>query len=278
MGDHDGGRRTAGSAAAHGGDAARAAQRRHLRPDPERRHGLGPARARSPAVPHPQHAGRHPRARRPADRARLSHRALGGRPAHAGGGRGADGARGPAVRGLLLRPVRRPHPGHDRHDGQPRLSQRRGDRAAPPDPLAADAAWRARRRHVRQGPAGDDAWRWRPCATCRACSCRAASRCRRATARTPARCSRSAPASPTARSRCEQAAELGCRACGSPGGGCQFLGTAATSQVVAEALGHDAAAQRAGAVGPADLAATWPGARRARWWPCRRAGSRRATS
>src|SRR2546427_5040331 len=35
----------------------------------------------------------------------------------------------------------------------------------------------------------------------------------------------------------EQAAELGCRACASPGGGCQFLGTAATSQVVGEALG-----------------------------------------
>lgn len=35
----------------------------------------------------------------------------------------------------------------------------------------------------------------------------------------------------------QEAAELGCRACGSPGGGCQFLGTAATSQVVAEALG-----------------------------------------
>jgi putative YjhG/YagF family dehydratase len=34
-----------------------------------------------------------------------------------------------------------------------------------------------------------------------------------------------------------QAAELGCRACATPGGGCQFLGTAATSQVVAEALG-----------------------------------------
>ena len=34
-----------------------------------------------------------------------------------------------------------------------------------------------------------------------------------------------------------EAAELGCRACGSPGGGCQFLGTAATSQVVSEALG-----------------------------------------
>ena len=35
----------------------------------------------------------------------------------------------------------------------------------------------------------------------------------------------------------EEAAEMGCRACGSPGGGCQFLGTAATAQVVGEALG-----------------------------------------
>src|SRR6185437_14142613 len=35
----------------------------------------------------------------------------------------------------------------------------------------------------------------------------------------------------------DYAAEVGCRTCASPGGGCQFLGTAATSQVVAEALG-----------------------------------------
>ncbi len=35
----------------------------------------------------------------------------------------------------------------------------------------------------------------------------------------------------------DYAAEMGCRACASPGGGCQFLGTAATSQVVGEALG-----------------------------------------
>src|SRR5918993_411070 len=34
-----------------------------------------------------------------------------------------------------------------------------------------------------------------------------------------------------------EAAELGCRACATAGGGCQFLGTAATAQVVAEALG-----------------------------------------
>ena len=34
-----------------------------------------------------------------------------------------------------------------------------------------------------------------------------------------------------------EAAEIGCRACGTPGGGCQFLGTAATSQVIGEALG-----------------------------------------
>ncbi len=35
----------------------------------------------------------------------------------------------------------------------------------------------------------------------------------------------------------EYAQDVGCRACASPGGGCQFLGTAGTSQVVAEALG-----------------------------------------
>ena len=35
----------------------------------------------------------------------------------------------------------------------------------------------------------------------------------------------------------KEAAEAGCRACASSGGGCQFFGTAATSQVVAEALG-----------------------------------------
>lgn len=35
----------------------------------------------------------------------------------------------------------------------------------------------------------------------------------------------------------EEAQDLGCRACATPGGGCQFLGTAATSQVVGEALG-----------------------------------------
>lgn len=35
----------------------------------------------------------------------------------------------------------------------------------------------------------------------------------------------------------EEAAEVGCRVCASAGGGCQFLGTAGTSQVVSEALG-----------------------------------------
>src|SRR4029079_4984391 len=51
----------------------------------------------------------------------------------------------------------------------------------------------------------------------------------------------------------QEAADLGCRACASPGGGCQFLGTAATSQVVAEALGlalpHSALAPSGEAVG-----------------------------
>ncbi len=35
----------------------------------------------------------------------------------------------------------------------------------------------------------------------------------------------------------QYAADMGCRACGSPGGGCQFFGTAATAQAIAEALG-----------------------------------------
>ncbi len=35
----------------------------------------------------------------------------------------------------------------------------------------------------------------------------------------------------------DDAAMLGCKACASPGGGCQFLGTAATAQVIAEAFG-----------------------------------------
>ncbi len=50
----------------------------------------------------------------------------------------------------------------------------------------------------------------------------------------------------------EEAASLGCKACGTPGGGCQFLGTAATSQVVGEALGlaplHSALAPSGSAV------------------------------
>ena len=55
--------------------------------------GWNPRELVAAAVPDPQHAGRHSRARRHADRAGLSHRPLGGRPARAGGGRGARRAR-----------------------------------------------------------------------------------------------------------------------------------------------------------------------------------------
>ena len=56
-------------------------------------------------------------------------------------------------------------------------------------------------------------------------------------AKTPARCRRSARATRTARSRSKKRPPPAARPVRSPGGGCQFLGTAATSQVVAEALG-----------------------------------------
>ena len=52
----------------------------------------------------------------------------------------------------------------------------------------------------------------------------------------------------------EYAAEVGCRACATPGGGCQFLGTAATSQVVAEALGLSSDSLGAGALWSGHLA------------------------
>ena len=35
----------------------------------------------------------------------------------------------------------------------------------------------------------------------------------------------------------DYAQDMGCKACASPGGGCQFLGTAGTSQVIAESFG-----------------------------------------
>ena len=67
-------------------------------------------------------------------------------------------------------------------------------------------------------------------------SCRAASRCRRALGRTRAPCRRSG----ALRARPRHARGRGrsrLPRLRSPGGGCQFLGTAATAQVVAEALG-----------------------------------------
>ena len=109
--------------------------------------------------------------------------------------------------------------------------------AAAADPLAAARGGRDRHRDLRQGAAGDDDGAGGLARPARRPRARRRDAAARSTARTPARCRRSARASRTARSRVEEAAELGCRACGTPGGGCQFLGTAATSQVVAEALG-----------------------------------------
>ena len=111
--------------------------------------------ARDP-VPDPQHPGRPPRGRRPADRAGIPHGPLGDRPAGPGGGRGAAAARTSCRSRGWSPTLRRPDAGHDRHDGQPALSQRRRDRLPAADPLAAASQRCARHRHLRQGPAGDD--------------------------------------------------------------------------------------------------------------------------
>ena len=52
----------------------------------------------------------------------------------------------------------------------------------------------------------------------------------------------------------DYAAEVGCRACASPGGGCQFLGTAATSQVVGGSIRARVTAYCARSFRTADLA------------------------
>ena len=85
------------------------------------------------------------------------------------------------------------------------------------------------------------------------CWCPAASHC----AGTRRRCR---PCKPSARgSLMEQialdyAAEVGCRTCATPGGGCQFLGTAATAQVIGEALGLSLPHTALAPSGHADLA------------------------
>ncbi len=70
-----------------------------------------------------------------------------------------------------------------------------------------------------------------------ACSCPAAFRCRRQQGEDAGKVQSIGARYAHGEVSLEEAAELGCRACASPGGGCQFLGTAATSQVVGEALG-----------------------------------------
>ena len=67
-----------------------------------------------------------------------------------------DAAGALALRGVLLRPVRRADAGHDGHVRQPALPQRRRGGAAPPHPLLAAGARRLGRRHLRQGASRHD--------------------------------------------------------------------------------------------------------------------------
>ena len=149
----------------------------------------------------------------------------------------AEAPRRRAVRGLLFGSLRRPHPGHAWHVRQPALPQRR---------RAWCSAASFDRCPVRAGVLG--------VATCD----KGLPAMMMALAGTrdlpavlvpggvtlPPEQGEDAATIQTIGARfshglisLQEAAELGCRACASPGGGCQFLGTAATSQVVGEALG-----------------------------------------
>ena len=81
-------------------------------------------------------------------------------------------------------------------------------------------------------------WPWPARRTCRGCWCPAASRSRPRHGEDAGKIqSIGARYSHGELEPPKEASELGCRACATAGGGCQFLGTAATAQVVAEALG-----------------------------------------
>ena len=89
-------------------------------------------------------------------------------------------------------------------------------------------------------------------------------------ARTPAPCRRSARGSRTGSSRSRRRPTSAAAPARRPGGGCQFLGTAATVAGRRRGARADRAARRARPVGPADLARRRP-AHRA--WPCTTSGS-----
>ncbi len=138
---------------------------------------------------------------------------------------------------FVLRSVRRPHPGHGRHDGQPRLPQRR-------------RPW-CFRRLIRSLPTRRGVLGVATCDKGLPAMMMALAAMRDLPCvlvpggvTLPPRDGEDAGKVQSIGARfahgeltLDQAADLGCRACGSPGGGCQFLGTAATSQVVGEALG-----------------------------------------
>jgi len=128
-----------------------------------------------------------------------------------------------------------------------------GHRPAAAHRFAAHAQGRDGRGHLRQGPARDDHGPRRlPRPPGRD----------RARGRDPAasdgedagKADDRRRASCTGASRWSSAAKSAAGACASPGGGCQFLGTAATAQVIAEALGLALPTPALGSVRPAHLA------------------------
>ena len=217
--------------------------------------GWSPAALRRTRVRHRQHHGWTARQRRSSARARVSHRTLGDRTARA-----TKRRRRLRARGAIPFAAYCSDPCDGRTQGTTgmfdslRLPQRRRDRDATAHSLAADGVRRHGHRDVRQRTARDDARAGRMQFAFPASSCRAASRSPPTGAEDAGQVQSLGARFAHDLITLDYAAEMGCRACGSSGGGCQFLGTAATSQVVAEAFGLGAAAQRAGAVRRAGVA------------------------
>ena len=139
--------------------------------------------------------------------------------------------------GSCQRSVRRAFAGDDGHVRFAALPQRCSHGLAPADPFAARPSGRHGRCDLRQGAAGHDDGAWPACASLPGVIVPGGVTLPPTNGEDAGKIQTIGARYAHGEMSLEEAADLGCRACATPGGGCQFLGTAATAQVVAEALG-----------------------------------------
>ena len=131
---------------------------------------MEPRRAYAQAVHHPRNRRRTARRRRHTSRPRPPHWPLRTLINGQSCRQRVRPPQRPTLRNLLLRPMRRTHPRHHRHDGLPPIPQRRRASLPSPSPISTDRPRRHGHRILRQRtPRNDDGHRRAPRKTCRHC-------------------------------------------------------------------------------------------------------------